>query len=47
MEVAVKIQKDLSGSATGVSIDTRGVVRYDRSRPCTGQAALAAARTTW
>ncbi len=36
-----------SGACYGVSIDTRGVVRYDRSRPCTGQAALAAARTTW
>src|SRR5439155_720102 len=36
-----------SGACYGVSIDTHGVVRYDRSRPCTGQAALAAARTTW
>jgi hypothetical protein len=36
-----------SGACYGVSLDTHGVVRYDRSRPCTGQAALAAARPAW
>jgi len=36
-----------SGACYGVSLDTQGVVRYDRSRPCTGQAALAAARPAW
>ena len=36
-----------SGACYGVSLDTRGVVRYDRSRPCTGRAALAAAGAAW
>ena len=36
-----------SGVCYGVSLDTQGVVRYDRSRPCTGQAALAAAGSAW
>ncbi|MDP9300762.1 MAG: hypothetical protein M3P43_07695, partial [Actinomycetota bacterium] len=36
-----------SGACYGVSLDTHGVVRYDRSRPCTGHAALAATRATW
>ena len=36
-----------SGACYGVSLDTHGVVRYDRSRPCTGRAALAAARAAW
>ena len=36
-----------SGACYGVSLDTQGVVRYDRSRPCTGQAALAAAGAAW
>ena len=36
-----------SGACYGVSIDTHGVVRYDRSHPCTGGNALAAVRTAW
>ncbi len=36
-----------SGACYGVSLDTQGVVRYDRSRPCTGQAALAGAGAAW
>ena len=36
-----------SGACYGVSLDTHGVARYDHSRPCTGQAALAAARAAW
>jgi hypothetical protein len=36
-----------SGACYGVSLDTHGVVRYDRSRPCTGQTALAAAGAAW
>ena len=36
-----------SGACYGVSLDTQGVVRYGRSRPCTGQAALAAAGKAW
>jgi hypothetical protein len=36
-----------SGRCYGVSLDPHGVVRYDRSRPCTGQAALAAATAAW
>ncbi|HEX9299964.1 MAG TPA: hypothetical protein VF968_07515 [Actinomycetota bacterium] len=36
-----------SGACYWVSFDTHGVVRYDRSRACTGQAALGAAHTAW
>ncbi len=36
-----------SGACYWVSIDTHGAVRYDRSRACTGQAALGAAHTAW
>jgi hypothetical protein len=37
----------LSGACYWVSIDAQGVVRYDRSRACSGHAALAAADPTW